>query len=76
MKNFEAHRLICMSAVIMLFITVASLLLNGSLTIYFAIASLILFVVESYRDKTEKRKGALDFISFVLIIIIIYKIII
>jgi hypothetical protein len=66
-------RLILSLAVILLMVTTVLLLISSNLTIYVAIASLVLFIIESYRDKTEKRKGAIDFISLVLVLIILYK---
>lgn len=74
MKNFNFSRLICILAGSFLFLTIIGLVLNSFLTIIFAIISLILFIIESYIDKEQQRKGAVDFVMITLLIIIIYRI--
>ncbi len=58
-------------ALILLFATVVSLIYNCNLTIYFAVVSLILFLIELLKGR--RNSEALIFIIIVLIMIIIYK---
>jgi len=70
MKN-PIKLLVYPTAIILLIMTVVSLLCISHLTIYFAIASLILFVIELIGERKDAE--ALYFIIGVLIIIILYK---
>jgi|GEM_PF-6857961 hypothetical protein len=58
-------------AIIFLFAIVASLVYNWPTTIYFAVVSLILFLIELLKGR--RNPEALCFIIVVLIMIIIYK---
>lgn len=74
MNRLENYGWICYVASIATLVAIISLIYKTQLVLWFAVPALILFFIELYRDKSNKKAGGIDFVIFALILIIIYKI--